>query len=158
MKKILATALLFLTLAPCAALHAAGTFTITSATASQLVGGEQRIVIRAAFIADASDGSVPPLAIPVLAGNPTPLNMYLLCVKTLAGATAPTSGWSIRVTDGMKVDLLTGNGTGQSTSGGTGVATMPSAGVPVTSDLTVAISGNSVNSATGTVELDFTSN
>jgi hypothetical protein len=160
MKKIFAVLILIATLAvtiPGVA-RASGTFALVSAIPETYqVSGQLRRVFTANFIGDASTGAIPDLVITTDGFYPT-RGMYLLCTETLGGATLPTSGWAFTVKDDMGVDLLTGNGTSQSVSATVGVATMPSKWIPVSSALTVSVSGNSVPSAGGKLRLTFTSN
>jgi hypothetical protein len=122
----------------------AGTITLTSHKSFGLV---RRLVVD--WVADAADASVPALALPAIEG-------YLLAIETNPGATAPTANYDIALNDAEGVDRLLAAGQNRHTTTSeianvvhTSSSNHP--GVSVDETLTLAISGNAVNSATGRV-------
>lgn len=129
-----------------------------SPQATSLIGGQSRVVFTINWTADNANGSVPSLTIPMpqpAFGEGGLSGWYLLCMETASGTTAPSSGYGVTVTDDLGVDLLLGNGANLPA---TPHAVMPASWVPVMANLSVNISGNSVNSAGGTIRLIFTTN
>lgn len=106
------------------------------------------------FTADASDGSVPSSTVSASTYGLYGLNLY--AVETNPGSTAPTDNWDVAITDSDSVDVC-GNTANRDQSNSEYVycATSTQPYKVVDGDLTVAITGNSVNSATGTVKLIF---
>lgn len=122
----------------------AGTTTLTT---HKSFGAIRRLVID--FTADAADGSVPSLALPAIEGT-------LLALETNPGATAPTDNWDVALNDGEAVDRLHGAGANRDTANSeltpiVFAATALHPPVAIDETLTLAISGNSVNSAVGRV-------
>lgn len=126
----------------------AGSVTVVSKQVSDEV-----LVIQAAWTGDASDGSVPNTTVVL------PQAMWLVSMLTKPGATQPTDNYDIALNDGLGVDVLGGAGANRDTANGEQV-------VPAVGSFngprfckagahTLAISGNSVNSAIGTIQLFF---
>lgn len=106
-------------------------------------------VITATFTADASAGTVPNLTIPKAWG-------YIVKFITKPGATQPTANYDIVINDENGIDVLAGTGQNRSASAAEAVAPVMTSGatpVPVSGDLTVVVSNNSVNSATVKLQL-----
>lgn len=127
----------------------AGTIAVTS---HKSFGVIRRLVID--WTADAADASVPSLLLPAIEGR-------LLALETNPGSTAPTDSYDIVVNDGEGADRLVGAGADRDTADSaiTAVAFASSSiHPPVSIDeaLTLAISNNAVNSATGRVILYYT--
>lgn len=122
----------------------AGTITLTS---HKSFGSVRRLLID--WVADAADASVPSLVLPVIEGE-------LLALETNPGATAPTANYDIALNDAEGVDRLHGAGANRHTTTAE-LAAIVFAGTalhpPVSVDeaLTLAVTGNLVNSATGRV-------
>lgn len=124
----------------------AGTTTLTT---HKSFGVVRRLVVD--FTADAADATIPSLVLP-------PIEGFLLALETNPGATAPTDNWDVVLNDGEGVDRLLGVGANRDTANSEIAAvafTSSSMHSPVSIDetLTLAISGNAVNSATGRVVL-----
>ena len=126
----------------------AGTITLTS---HKSFGAIRRLVVD--WVADAADASVPSLVLPVIEGT-------LLALETNPGATAPTDNYDVAVTDGEGADRLHGAGANRDTATTeltpivfTGTSLHPP--VSVDEALTLAISGNLVNSALGRVVIIY---
>lgn len=122
----------------------AGTITLTEHKA---FGQVRRLVVD--FVADAADGTIPNLALPAIEGT-------LLALETNPGATAPTDNWDIVANSGEGADRLCGVGSNRDTANSelaaivfSGTSVHPPVAIDET--LTLAISGNAVNSATGRV-------
>jgi hypothetical protein len=125
---------------------------------------ESIYVVTMTCTADSADQSYPAT---VIRGTDTTgiganvlLGWYLYSIKTISGATAPTDGYSVTVKDDSGFDLLGGKGlTAQSSSKTVPVKVFafPSGGgfSPISGPLTLAVTGNSVNSANITVTLEF---
>lgn len=126
----------------------AGTTTLTTHKAFGLV---RRLVVD--WTADAADGSVPSLVLPSIEG-------FLVSIETNPGSTAPTDNYDIALNDAEGLDRLLGAGQNRDTAT-TEIAaivfTSTSAHPAVSIDevLTLAISGNAVNSATGRVVIVY---
>ncbi len=125
----------------------AGSTTVTH----QTLGHVRKVIVD--WVADAADGSVPSTVLPVFEGR-----LMELC--TNPGAVAPTDNYDIVITDAEAFDVLQGVGANRDTAN-TEVAIPVYSGStihPVVSRadvLTLAISGNAVNSATGRVLLKY---
>lgn len=122
----------------------AGTTTLTS---HKSFGTIRRLVVD--WTADAADASVPSLAIPPIEGR-------ILALETNPGGTAPTDNYDITLNDAEGGDRLCGVGSNRDTANtelAAVVFSSTSVHPPVSIDevLTLAISGNAVNSATGRV-------
>jgi len=104
--------------------------------------------IQVDWVADAADGSVPNTVLPSIEGN-------IVALETNPGATAPTDNYDIALNDAEGVDKLAGAGQNRDTANTEQAGVVfASTSVPVPVDgeaLTLAISGNAVNSATGRV-------
>ncbi len=128
----------------------AGTTTLTSVT--PYANGWTKALVT--FTADAADHTSPTLAISGFGGQ------WLCQIVTNPGSTAPTDNYDIYLKyDGA--DLLGGAGENRDTSN-TEIAypivdsvSGQRACVPVPGTLTLSIENNSVNSATGTIEIHF---
>ena len=86
------------------------------------------------------------------------LGYYLYFMRTDPSTTAPTDNYDVVVEDSTGNDILGGAGANRDTANTETV--MPLVGesgelFPVDGALTIKISGNSVNSATGTIKLYF---
>lgn len=106
-------------------------------------------VISATFTADAAAGTVPNLTIPKAWG-------YIVKLVTKPGAVQPTTLYDITVEDENGIDVLAGAGQNRSATVGEQAAPVISGAatpVPISGDLTVKVTNNSVNSATAKVEL-----
>src|SRR5208283_2089708 len=97
--------------------------------------------------ADAATGSYPTtLVTPVVPS--AVLGSRISTAEFAPGSPAPTASWSVTLTDTLGLDLLAGNGASLSATATTGVTI---GSIPITSTLTLAITGNSVNSAVVTI-------
>lgn len=126
----------------------AGTITLTS---HKSFGTVRRLVVD--WVADAADGTVPSLLLPVIEGT-------LLALETNPGATAPTDNYDVAVTDGEGVDRLHGAGANRDAANTeltpivfSGTALHPP--VSVDEALTLVVSGSVVNSALGRVVIFY---
>jgi hypothetical protein len=111
-----------------------------------------------AWTANSSDGTMPVVNLNTAGCNTT--YGYIVRVVTNPGATAPTDNYTVAITDTDGVALLgspmAANRDTTNSEQVYGLAvdgSTPIAAVAFTDALSVAISGNSVNSATGTVVL-----
>lgn len=145
-RRLLALCALVLGLA--ASLSAAGTI----AQASNTTGNIRKITFTCT--ADASDGSFPSTVIT------TKFEGRLIALETNPGSTAPTDNYDIAITDGEGVDVLQGVGANRDTANSevaqivvSGTSLRPV--VDETDTLTLAITGNSVNSATVVITLYY---
>lgn len=158
---------------PSATVWAAGTCVITNVTstqnASNRVPDAETVIMTLTCTADAAAGTFPSTLIPLTGFSPANsllnawnLTGYILyAVGRTPGATAPTANYTTTITDnrGYNLDnaLLTTNGTATGTQW-TWISptTAPYPVFPVVrSALTVAITANSVNSASITLDLIF---
>jgi hypothetical protein len=100
--------------------------------------------VKSSFLADAADGSVPAWAI-------TQPSAFLVGVGVVFGGVTPpdTLTVTIKDADGLEIysEVFIASGRGDI-----------SAPIPVVANCTVELSGNSTNSATGTVILYFVNN
>lgn len=124
----------------------AGTTTLTT---HKSFGTVRRLVID--WVADAAAATVPSLALPAIEGT-------LLALETNPGVTAPTDNYDIVLNDAEGGDRLCGVGANRDTADTELVAVVFSGtsvhpAVSIDEILTLAISGNAVNSATGRVVL-----
>lgn len=168
MKKILMAVLLALGYLPAAS--AAGTCSVSNVTSTQNVNSRVpdagAVIVSVTCTGDAANGSYPTVTIPLVGSSPsgTLLNAYNLTgfvlyqVGRTPGTTNPTANYSVTVTDakGFAVDLgnLASNGSA-SAAQLTAITSISTAAPVIRSALTVAITGNSVNSATITLDLIF---
>lgn len=141
---ILMPILLILMLLVPALSEAAGTVTTTK---SRLAAGMAAYTM--SWTADAADGSVPATASPVFNG-------YVFLVATNPGATAPTDNYDITLTDSDGVDISGGELLNRDTI--SSEQAVPKVGAIygsryVEGGVTLNLTGNSVNSATGTVKI-----
>ena len=101
------------------------------------------------WTADSADGSVPATASPAFNG-------YVFLITTNPGGTAPTDNYDITLTDSDTVDVAGGELANRDTT--TSEQVVPKVGAVygsryVETGVTLNLSGNSVNSATGTVKI-----
>jgi hypothetical protein len=111
-------------------------------------------VVTLSWTADAADGSVPNTDLAVK------ISGKLLALETTPGATAPTDLYDITLTDSDGHDVLEGVGANRSattTEKAAVVFSGTSVHPPVSAEdtLTFKLSGNSVNSATGTAKIYY---
>ena len=144
MKKWVLWLLLILTLLVPNLAQAAGT---VSTVKSKLAGDV--VAYTMSWTADAADGSVPATASPLFNG-------YVFLVTTNPGATAPTDNYDITLTDSDGVDIAGGELLNRDTANSE--QAVPKVGAVygsryVEDGVTLNLSGNSVNSATGTVKI-----
>lgn len=119
-------------------------------TSTHDIGGLRRIVTD--WTADDTDASIPTLAIG--------FQGRIVRLITDPGSTAPTSNYDITLVDGNGVDQLQGGGANRHTSNTEEVLIVYSGTNihPVVWDqqpLTVTLANNAVNSATGTITIDY---
>lgn len=127
----------------------AGTATYTH----KVFGRFRRIVV--SLVADAADGSFPPTALPKIEGQ-------LRELHTNPGTPAPTANYDVALNDGDGVDRLQAAGQNRHTANSEVVPVVfasTSQGPTVGSDetLTLAVTGNSVNSAVIVVTIVYES-
>jgi len=121
---------------------------------------DSMIEVRLECTADSAAATYPAYTLKSKGGNTIDLTGYFLySAKAWPGATAPTDATDLTITDIDGVDLLGGRGTDfidatskTSTSAGTLVTDMP---MPITSNLTITITNNAVNSAVCYIKLLF---
>ncbi len=144
------------------------TSVLTSSQTASISGGRipdsDAVILTLACIGDSSNGSFPNASVSLTGSSGEGINAYdllgwfLYQVGRTPGNPAPTNNYSVTITDarGFALDLglLASNG---SASAGQLTTIVDSSGnsPTVRSSLTVAISGNSVNSASITVDLIF---
>lgn len=134
--------LLFGCLLACS-LFAAGTVQ----TATQQMGNTNNWVAAFYWTGDASTGSVPNTSI----GLQCCIGYYVSQVEIVPGsAVAPTPNYSVVVNDPAGADVLDGAAAALSNTSAQSFAASTTA-TPIQGSLTLAVSGNSVASATGTV-------
>jgi len=105
-------------------------------------------VYRVSWVADASDGSLP------ASQSPSDIFGFIVRMVTNPGGTAPTADYDVTLTDEDGCDVLGGEGADRSASDSEQI--IPKLGNSygpcyVNSKLTLNITNNSVNSATGDV-------
>lgn len=127
----------------------AGTVTVTRTPIR--ARSQNRLVekIRVDWVGDAADGSVPNTVIPGLVG-------YIFKALTIPGSPSPTASYNVKLfdPDAPTFNTLITKLDGRSASAIEEVYLNPTGGanpVVVAGDYTFAITGNSVNSAKGTV-------
>lgn len=149
MKKLAITIMAVVTLFAAGFAHAVGTNTLTSTTPYP----DGKTYVLTTYVADESGGTVPDLTISGYRGQ------YICQIWTTPGSTQPTDNWDLYLKyDGG--DVLKAGGENRDTantevtypviqaSSNGGCAYIPG-------DLTLSVSGNSVNSATATILLIF---
>lgn len=141
MKKFLTALILLASVAP--RIWAAGTCTYTLSP----IGTTPVFALTFKCTADASTGSYPSTLVTAIVPSAV-LGSRISTAEFAPGSPAPTANWSVTLSDSLGLDLLGGNGANQSATV-TGGATIGS--IPVTGTLTLAITGNSVNSAQVTI-------
>ena len=133
---------------------AVGTCTVTGPTPignTQVFTNSQPFVATIVCTADASVGTFPATTIPGLLSTTVQLQgFYITRVEIVPGATQPTAGYKVTITDSNGVDELGGNATNLSASAAQIFAT-GAAATPINGSETLNITGNSVNSANVTV-------
>ena len=110
------------------------------------------VYIETTFTADAADGSVPDKVITVGKADPV-WGRYLYRVVTNPGTTAPTDNYDITVDDADGLDMCGGDCANRDTANTEKVQLVLFE--PVLGNVTITVSNNSVNSATGLVRLVF---
>jgi hypothetical protein len=131
----------------CVALLFAGeVFADGSWTRTGFTAVKDKIVIELTWVADASAHTVPDYTL----SSDDLLEYYLYRVVTDPGATAPTALYDITINDSYG-DVTAGGLSNRSASATEILETV----VPYNEDWTISLSGNSVNSATGIVQLTF---
>ena len=147
MRRIL-LAVVIVALALVAPVSAAGTVTQTHYT----IGNIRKIVFTCT--ADASDGSFPSTALTAK------IEGRLIALETDPGSTAPTDNYDIAITNGAGADVLQGLGANRDTANTetaqivvSGTSLRPT--VDESETLTLAITNNSVNSATIVITLYY---
>lgn len=125
----------------------AGSTTVTH----YALGALRRIQVD--WTADAADGSVPNTVLPAFEGR-------IIALETNPGAVAPTDNYDLALTNGEGADKLAGAGANRDTANTEAAAVaFASTSIPVPVDrdetLTLAISNNAVNSATGRVVIYY---
>jgi hypothetical protein len=150
---------------------AVGTCTVSNVTSTQIAAESNRIpdaetvIVTLTCTADSATGSYPSTTIPLTGYYPASyLNTYNLTgfflyqVGQTPGSTAPTANYTVTIKDtkGFALDLglLTSNGSA-SAAQMISIANATTNYPVVRSGLTVAITGNSVNSAQITLDLIF---
>lgn len=132
----------------------AGSVTVTT---ENILGQEIRL-IKFAWTGDSSDGSVP--ATTLTTTQAQFVQGYYLCgAQTDPGGTSPTSNYDITITDSGSNDLMGGELANRSATATEYVIPKLNTSVYgcrfVVTPLTMTLTGNSVNSATGTITLFF---
>ena len=133
----------------CASGFAAGTVTVKLAQ----LGGPlaSPFVLTYSWTGDASTGSVPGKASSILVQQ-AQLQGYLIYQVTVTpGSTSPTAGYAITLKTDPGVDVLGGAASSLSATVAANFLVNPP--VVLNGDLTMAVTGNSVASATGTVDV-----
>ncbi len=125
-------------------------------TVTQTIGYTHNFyTITYSWTADAADGSVPATA------STWPISGYIVKVITNPGATAPTDNYDITLTNSDGIDVVHGALANRDTSTSEEIVPVPSdnvtiyGGSAVAGVITLNITNNSVNSATGTVTVIF---
>ena len=133
---------------------AGSSHTITSHRYPRADGSSPLGEVVTAFVGDDATGAVPDLSIEL------PVDAELLSILTNPGATAPTANYDIVINDPNSLDVLQGAGANRHTSNTEQAAIVfASTSVhPVVlggTALTIVISNQAVNSATGTITLRY---
>lgn len=135
---------------------AAGTVTATDTRRISVSGTIQRTVVTLTCTADASAATFPSFTL-----NPATYGItgwYLYSVETNPGTTAPTDDYDIAITDADGFDVAGGLLANRDTAN-TEKVYLGSVGYPVIDgSWTLAITGNSINSAVIVIRLTFTAN
>lgn len=166
MKKLIIVAALLLALIP-GTIFAAGSCITSGMVSHNYYEGTTAVFsgvrsITFTCTADASDNTYPSTAFSTNDMNKI-TGWYLLMGETYNGATAPTALWDIALTNALGVDIL---GTGGANRPGTAASNSQFTPLtdtvyatpglrPVTSALTLAVSGNAVASAIATITFIF---
>ena len=129
----------------------AGTVTLADRKVKSILDTRERItIVRADWVGDASGGSVPDTQLTGLYG-------YLKKVITNPGAVAPTDNYDIKLLDAEDATADALNGLAADRDTANTEVLLPAVPPLLCGDYTLNITGNSVNSATGSVIL-FISN
>lgn len=131
-------------------------FAQSSATKSIVqLAGTDNYLVTVAWTASSSGGSVSAIALSELASTWSQLQGYWVArVVTIPGSPAPTNGYSITITTSNNLDIT--NATMSSLSSSAAQMFSLSTAPPITGVLTINLTGNSVNSAQGTIQLFVT--
>jgi hypothetical protein len=113
-------------------------------------------ILTLSWVGDASNGLVPAYTVPTWITNELqPYYIFMVC--TVPGATAPTALYDITLVDGINIDMMGGVLANRSNSATEcvvpviDIAHSVGAGRPIYGGMTLNLTGNSVNSATGTI-------
>jgi hypothetical protein len=145
---------LILTIVMLLALIAPNAFAAGSVTVTTLNGSGDAIIVLFSWIGNATGGEVPSTSSSTV--WPTSYTGCVYAMETNPGAVAPTDNYDITLTDSDGVDLLGGQGANRDTANSEMVPAKVGSvfGCAPTQDaFTFNLSGNSVNSATGTVKV-----
>lgn len=115
--------------------------------------GARGYVVTFSWTGDSADGSVPSTAT-AAATNIILKGMFLYMVETNPGSTAPTDNYDIVLNNAGSVDLMAGAMANRDTAN-TEIAFPTSATPSVDTAITMVLTNQSVNSATGTVKMYF---
>lgn len=128
-----------------ASLFAAGTVTQTI----EKLGDADTYAITITWTADAADGTVPTTALLRSgSGVSNTEGFSIVSVVTDPGATAPTANYDVTFVDGRGMDILSDACANRSATATEKCSADP---IPIKGTVNFTLSGNSVNSATGTV-------
>jgi hypothetical protein len=133
----------------------AGTVTVTAPTFNY---EKDKAFISIAWVGDAGGGTLPATTINM--SSYKLIGWYLYSVETDPGDTAPTDNYDITITDANSLDICYSQALNRDTAN-TEIAFCSASGkgfYVVRGSLTVNISGNAVNSATGTIILTLLKN
>lgn len=147
MKAPLKTIPLFLAMAGIAG--AVGTVTSTLAQ----IGTSQNYVLTYSWTADASAGTIPATSAALLVSTMPVQGMFILAVETIPGSPAPTNLYSVAVKDDSGFDVLNGTAAAAVSSTNAQGWTVATSVGPLNGSLTLAVTGNLVNSAQGIVKV-----
>jgi hypothetical protein len=155
MKKMLGVILCLAMFAPALA-FAVGTSSVSRTTIGA-TNSRPRIVLTIVWAADS--GAVAPAALTINASTYGISGWYLYSAKTVPGSPSPTPNYDIVINDANGFDIAGGKLADRHTTAveivNIGTATH---GYPIVNgNLSFVVSGNSVNSATGTLILTFVS-
>jgi len=133
---------------------ACSVFAAGTTTQKIIENGSEGYAWIVSFTADASDGSIPDTVI--TGSNNNVKGCYLYQVETKPGGNAPTDNWDVVIYGAdNSTDVLGGQCLNRDNSTTRGEECYPVNYYGVTGPVTMNISGNSVNSANGTVKVLF---
>lgn len=148
MKKLLSLLILAVMFVFPVLAFAAGSYTVTSTS----VAGQDVRQVKISWVADASDGSIPSMVVPV--------NGYLYRVVTDPGSTAPTDLYDIAITDAHGLHVNSSTAFNDRSTSATQEVVLKNASSTdfydppyIFGSVTIAHTNNSVNSATGDLYL-----